>query len=1352
MNGPVWQGTLFRLLVENVKDYAIFITDPQGRVQTWSDGAEGLLGYTEQEALGQPMAIFFVPDEIEAGIPQKELQQALAAGRAEDDRWHVHKNGSRFWTSGVTTPLWDEKQNLRGFAKIIRDRTDWKRADDARKESEARKAAVLETSLDGIITIDQNDQIIEFSPASERLFGYRRTDVLGRKMADIIIPERLREAHMRGMARYLATGEGPVLNRRIKLSAVRADGTEFPVEVAITRVPGDGPPLFTGYIRDITEREQQEQRRAAQLVITEVLASAVTVHDAACRILQAICENLGWDLGGFWLVDRQAGVARCLDIWHAPELQVNSFARISRECLFSWGQGLPGRVWSTGQPLWLPDVNLDNNFPRLALAAESGLHAAFAVPVLLGTDVLGVIEFFSRSIRQPDAGLLGMMATIGGHFGQFIERKESQEWLKTLIDNLPDGAIYQAVQKADGLSTRFTYLSAGVERIFGVKPLDAVRDAAALYGTVYEDDRDRLQAAEAEALRSLSPFDCTFRHRTPSGEVRWVHCRSAPRQMETGERVWEGVIIDVTDRQRAEEAQRASEALLRFTLNATQVGHWDLNLSSDTAERSLRHDQIFGYDSLVPNWGYRIFQKHVHPDDFFEVDRRYQEAVTSQKDFEFECRIIRADGALRWIWAKGSVYLADSDQARRMAGLLMDITDRKQAQEQLEDSEQRFRQLAENIANVFYIADAIEPKLLYISPAYERVWGRTCQSLYADSRSFLDAVHPDDRERVLNAFDQQRQGVETAQEYRIVRPDGSTRWIWDRAFPVRDASGKVARVAGLAEDITERKRVENDLRFLSDASRSLSSLVDYESTLQRVAQLAVPAFADWCSVHMADENGTLRQLAVAHIDPSKVEIARMLGRHYAPDPNAPVGSAHVFRTGQSERVEEIADELLSSVAQDDEHLRILRELGLKSYICVPLAVREKIIGVLTFVGAESGRRYTLADLALAEDLARRAAIAVENARLYSEIREADRRKDEFLAMLAHELRNPLAPIRSGLDLLGLIGTDNEIIEPMQQQVEHLVRLVDDLLDVSRIMQGKVELRREPVKLSTVVARAVDTVRPMIDGNQQTLSVKLPSEPIWLGADPVRLAQVISNLLNNASKYSENGSQISLAADRHDNELILRVCDTGIGIDPDLLPHVFDLFTQATRTIDRSQGGLGIGLTVVKSLVEMHGGQVSVYSHGPGEGTEFTVRLPILHHAEQRSTDRENPVATSEYRILVVDDNVAAAKMLGLLLQRLGNHHLYMAYDGLEALESAKQNQPDLILLDIGLPKLDGYEVVRQLRQSPEFKRTLVVALTGYGTEEDRRKSLHAGFDEHLVKPPGVEALQKLLIHPKLITH
>ncbi|HWB11683.1 MAG TPA: ATP-binding protein [Pirellulales bacterium] len=360
---------------------------------------------------------------------------------------------------------------------------------------------------------------------------------------------------------------------------------------------------------------------------------------------------------------------------------------------------------------------------------------------------------------------------------------------------------------------------------------------------------------------------------------------------------------------------------------------------------------------------------------------------------------------------------------------------------------------------------------------------------------------------------------------------------------------------------------------------------------------------------------------------------------------------------------------------------------------------------------------------------------------------ADRRKDEFLATLAHELRNPLAPISMGLELLRLPGVDSATREwtreVMERQVQHLVRLVDDLLDVSRITRGKVELRKEVVELGSVVAGAVETVQPLINEKQHELVVSLPEEPITLLVDPVRLAQVIGNLLSNAARYTPPGGRIWLSGERSGGMATIRVLDPGIGIAPDMLPRVFELFAQAQT--QGGQGGLGIGLTLVRSLVEMSGGTVEARSPGLGKGSEFVVRLPLVA-ADQAPENRPSQSAQTQLparRAFVVDDNADAAATLSELLRRDG-HEVHTFNDGYSALASAAAIAPDVVLLDIGMPKMDGLETARRLRKMPATAAALLVAVTGWGQEADRRRAQEAGFDHHLVKPVDTDALRELL--------
>jgi len=393
-----------------------------------------------------------------------------------------------------------------------------------------------------------------------------------------------------------------------------------------------------------------------------------------------------------------------------------------------------------------------------------------------------------------------------------------------------------------------------------------------------------------------------------------------------------------------------------------------------------------------------------------------------------------------------------------------------------------------------------------------------------------------------------------------------------------------------------------------------------------------------------------------------------------------------------------------------------------------------------------------AEAAERQRLVRELQSEVEQRKRYEEaLREADRRKDDFLAVLGHELRNPLAPIRTGLEVLRLGPVSpafNETWAMMERQVHVLARLVDDLLDVSRITRGKIELRKAPAELRAITTRAVETARPLIDARRHTLTVDLPDEPLALDGDAVRLAQVLGNLLNNAAKYTEPGGKIWLTARREGGEIVVRVRDTGVGLAPDMAPRIFEPFTQADHPPALSQGGLGIGLTLAKRLVELHGGRIEVHSDGPGQGSEFVVRLPAGAAAPARPTPERTAEGTAAgRRILVVDDNVDAAESLAVLLRHWG-HEARTAHDGREAVAAAREFAPDTALLDIALPDMTGYELAGRLRTEGGMDGAPLIAMTGYGQPADRQRSAEAGFRVHLVKPVDPAELRRLLAELK----
>lgn len=684
---------------------------------------------------------------------------------------------------------------------------------------------------------------------------------------------------------------------------------------------------FVGAAQDITERKKAEQRLAAKDAVTRVLSEADTLEDAAPKVLEAAGECLGWDVGALWLVDSVSDHLHSAAFWCSPWAKAPAFEILTRQTIFPRGLGLPGRVWQSGQPIWIPDVVKDANFPRAKTANSEGLHAAFGFPVMLGGEVLGVVEFFSRQVQQPDAEILQMIGNTGAQLGQFISRKQ--------------------------------------------------------------------------------------------------------------------------------------------------------------AEHALR------------------------------------------------------------------------------------------------EREHRFVRFAQHLPGLLWIKD-LAGRYIYVNDATAKIFGRPLADLYGKTD---DELFP--AETAAQFMTNDRRALASGAGVQVVETlqheDGVVHSSIVSKFPIPDAEGRPAFVGGMAIDITEQKRAESALL------------------------------------------------------------------------------------------------------------------------------------------------------------------------------EADRRKDEFLATMAHELRNPLAPIRHALEILKAeklpdrdLAYSRDVID---RQIQQMVRLLDDLLDVSRISRNKLELHKQPVKLATTIENAFETSQPLIVAGQHQFSVSMPAETVHLDADPVRLAQIFANLLNNAAKYTEPGGQISLIAAREGSDVVVRVRDTGIGIAADMLPRLFEMFSQATPALARSQGGLGIGLALVKGLVELHGGTIDAKSAGPGQGSEFIVRLPVMVQLPPLeppvdlgavgSALCDVPPNEKKCCILIADDNRDGADSLARMLRIIG-FETHTVYDGQQAVEKAETLRPDVILLDIGMPRMNGHQAAEHIRRQQWGKDSLLIALTGWGREEDRRRTHEAGFDHHLVKPVDAKALLALL--------
>lgn len=576
-------------------------------------------------------------------------------------------------------------------------------------------------------------------------------------------------------------------------------------------------------------------------------------------------------------------------------------------------------------------------------------------------------------------------------------------------------------------------------------------------------------------------------------------------------------------------------------------------------------------------------------------------------------------------------------------------------------------------------------------------------------------------------------------------------WFHISADPVFDEGQVFIGAVYLVADITSRKRAEEWLLFLAQASAELAASLDYKTNLTNVAKRAVPSIADWCAIDMVEEDGSIRRWAVAHAEAAKVEVAWDLAGRYSEAMNAVMGVAGAIGAGQPELMSEVPDSLLAAIAEDGEHLRLLQVLGWKSQMVLPMVAGGRVLGAIAFIAGKSCRRYDQADLSMAEELARRAAVAVDNARLYREAEEANRLKDDFLATLSHELRSPLNSMLGWAQLLKTRrfdeGTRTKAIETIERSARLQVQLVEDLLDVSRIIRGKLQLNVRPVELRAVIEAALDAIRPAADAKAISLEIESATATGCVAGDSDRLQQVVWNLLTNAVKFTPRGGRVLVRLDRAvsrsegDTHAEIRVIDTGVGIKPDFLPFVFDRFRQADSSITRSYTGLGLGLAIVRHLVELHGGIVRAQSEGEGRGSTFIVRLPLISvqtgegETGQGSGLLEADLSLMGVQVLLVDDDVDTREFLTAALEEWQAKVTAVASPA-EALKMLTELKPDVLVSDIGMPGEDGYSLIRKVRAlgTEEGGGIPAVALTAYARPEDRERALLAGFQTHLPKP------------------
>lgn len=1216
------------------------------------------------------------------------------------------------------------------------------------EESSSKLAAIVEFSDDAIISKDLNGIISSWNKGAEGLFGYTATEAIGQSIALLIPEDRSNEENL--VLSRIQRGESIEhyeTVRRLKNGQL--------IDVALTVSPifnVRGEVVGASKIaRNITEKKRSEQ--------------ALRESEAHFRTMANAINQLAWTANpdGYITWYNQS--------WY-------DFTGTSPEQMEGWGwQGVH-------DPEELPRV-LENW--NLSIQSREPFEMTFPLKSAQGV----FRQFLTRAIPLKNAE-----GEVTQWFGTNTDVDKIARVEQALREN--NQRMTLAIQSTGvgiwewNVLTNRVLWDAEMFRIYGITPTDDGWVPYSLWqASVHPDDLKEQEEMLKETIAGRNPGVREFRiKKADTAEWRHIQLVDTLRYNSKGQAEWiVGSNLDVTEKRRSSLNDSflasISEDLLRISgvdhlirsLGEKLINHLDLTgctlvrVEESPDQLVVTHNShrpstpsLLGTYSLSSFLSPAFIESALSGETLVVDDTASDPRSDSEKHAElgigsFVTVPLIRNGKLSTLftiyqstpqdWRADEVQLLEEVAARLWTRLERSRAEDALARAMTESEQQRrlYHTMLSNTPDFIYVFD-LNHRFAYINDALLKIYGMTWEE--AKGRDWVglgyEQWHADMHDREID------QVIATKAPIRGEIPFSGTtgRRIYDYIFvPVLDKNGEVEAVAGTTRDITERKQIES----AQAAERKVFERIATGAGLGEILEtllLETEAQSEdgmLCSILILDKTRRFLLHGAAPSLPASYneEIHRM-----AIGPNVGSCGTAAFQ-GKSVFVDDIST---------DPRWENFRELAaahrLSACCSMPiLSLEGHVLGTVAMYYPRA-LHPSENDLKLIERAKQLAAIIIERKQAEEALAEqtaslvgAARSKDEFLAMLAHELRNPLAPIRNATEILqnpAASAADRARAQQLiARQTENMSRMLDDLLDVSRITEGKIDLRRKTVELQTILSAAAEVARPACAANGQKLTVSLSDEPIFLDADPTRLEQLFGNLLSNACKYSGNGSHIRLSAEVSEcRETVIRISDNGIGIDPDVLPNIFDLFVQSSRTLDRSHGGLGIGLTIVERLVKLHGGTIEAHSGGLGYGCEFVVRLPLLEIEVAAPAPKiQSHSGEKSFRMLVVDDNCDAAETMAML-QQLRGHDTRTAHTGPDAVTVAEEFLPQVVLLDIGLPEMDGYEVARKIRTLPGMSEAFLVALTGYGTENDREKARAAGFNEHLAKPADLELLREWL--------
>ncbi|MBD3883653.1 PAS domain S-box protein [Phormidium tenue FACHB-886] len=1408
----------FKMLADNAPDI-ISRVDSEFRHLYISPSVEKATGIPADRFIGKTHAELETPEEIYC-LWQDALRQVFETGQEQVIEFQLPTPQEMRWYQTRFVPEFDRDNSVVSVLGIARDVTDYKEAERAFRESEERLQLALTAAQMIVWDMDLQTNQVVCSANALSLWGLHLRTV--EDFIAVVHPDD-RQQVRQAVERAVAGNQSYAEEHRV----ISADGvTRWLKSQGQVYLKAGRGVRMVGVSVDVTGRKQIEVERT-QLLKRERLARqlAESERKRLYDILMQFPAMIGIVKGSDLVYEFAnpvylQGTGRTPDIIGKPIRDV--FLELEGQIHFD----VLEQVYRTGETFVGEELPTYWDRNGDGVLEEAFFNCIFSPWQDIDGTIQGVliynIEVTAKvKARQQIEQLLQSLQ----------QKEEQQQFLIELNDAVraiqdPKEVMWQVVCSTGQHFnvTRCTYGEIDPTQEYVIVDRDYCNGAISIVGkhymdafgseivaelkqgkTIVVDDVDRdprtagVVTAAFEAIQTKSLL-CVPLVKAQRFVALLVLHHVAPRQWtaedvtlmeQIAQKTWFAV-----ERSRAEEQLRESAAHLQLAVRIGRMGTWDWKISTGAMRWSEGHFMVLGLQPDECEPSYEAWASRVHPDDLVETEAKLQQAIADRKEYHHEYRLRWLDGSIHWVEARGQFTYDPQGKLKHSIGAIVDITERKQTEqerEQLLERERIARSQAEaaqrQLASIFNTSPVglallnAEQQFIAINEALAEINGLTREQHLGHS---IPELFGQSDSQLVEVFHQiyATGSPFISPSFAVNVPGRNDRrpgYYNVHYLPTINPEGRVEGVLVYVIDVTERVRLERAQKFLSEASAVLASSLDYQITLERVAQLSVPELADWCTVHMVDADGSIERIAIAHIDSAKLEWVHQIQAKAPLKPDHPRGAAFTLRTGQSDLIADISDELLVQSAQDAEHLAILRQSGFKSAMTVPLRTQARIVGAISFISAESERRYTPTDLQLAEELARRASLAIDNAQLYqaaqrnrAKAEAANRVKDEFLAVLSHELRSPLNPILGWTKLLrgnqlDAIKTE-QALETIERNAKLQAQLIEDLLDVSRILQGKMTLNVAPVNLATTIQAALETVRLAAEAKHIQIHTALNSVSGTVSGDTNRLQQIVWNLLSNAVKFTPFGGrvEVSLSSVIHDsssavgqiaeqmigepgqltNYAQIQVKDTGRGINPDFLPHMFDYFRQEDGTTTRQFGGLGLGLAIVRQLTELHGGTVWAESPGQNLGATFTVRLP-LNVVEQEPNSAaehsENTADLTDVRILVVDDDADMRELASFILTQAGAQ-VTTAASAAQAL-SLLNSSLDLLLCDIGMPEMDGYSLMRQVRKgSPEQGSTIpAIALTAYAGEINQQRALAAGYQMHLSKPVEPERLVQSIV-------